>query len=130
MYSTKDVLDRHLKRSNEGDLEGILTDYSPGAVIFTPDGPLRGIDAIRPLFQVMIVEFGKPGAVFSMKQVSTEGDFGYILWNAETADNVYELGTDTFVVRDGKIVAQSFTGKIIPKGLKRADRVGQSARHR
>jgi len=31
-------------------------------------------------------------------------------------DNVYELGTDTFVVRDGKIVAQSFTGKITPKG--------------
>jgi len=26
------------------------------------------------------------------------------------------LGTDTFVVRDGKIVAQSFAGKITPKG--------------
>jgi hypothetical protein len=32
-----------------------------------------------------------------------------------TADNVYEVGTDTFVVRDGKIVTQSFTGKIAPK---------------
>jgi hypothetical protein len=29
---------------------------------------------------------------------------------------VYEMATDTFVVRDGKIVAQSFTGKITPKG--------------
>jgi len=26
------------------------------------------------------------------------------------------MGTDTFVVRDGKIVAQSFTGKVTPKG--------------
>jgi hypothetical protein len=26
-----------------------------------------------------------------------------------------EIGTDTFVVRDGKIVAQSFAGKITPK---------------
>jgi len=34
----------------------------------------------------------------------------------ETADNVYEMGTDTFVVRDGKIVAQSLAGKITPKG--------------
>jgi len=25
------------------------------------------------------------------------------------------LGTDTFVVRDGKIVVQSFAGKITPK---------------
>jgi hypothetical protein len=38
------------------------------------------------------------------------------MWTAETADNVYEVGTDTFVVRDGKIAAQSFTGKITPKG--------------
>ena len=44
-----------------------------------------------------------------------EGDYAYILWTAETADNVYELATDTFVVRDGKIVAQSFAGKIAPK---------------
>jgi hypothetical protein len=58
----------------------------------------------------------KPGATFSMKQQSIEGDYAYILWTAETADNVYEMATDTFVVRDGKIVAQSFTGKITSKG--------------
>jgi hypothetical protein len=34
----------------------------------------------------------------------------------ETTDNVYEIATDTFVVRDGKIVAQSFAGKITLKG--------------
>jgi hypothetical protein len=29
------------------------------------------------------------------------------------------MGTDTFVVRDGKIVAQSFTGKIRPRAENR-----------
>ena len=116
MASTKDVLDHHLKCFDEGDLEGILSDYAPSAVLFTADGPLRGVNAIRPLFQAMVAEFGKPGATFSMKQQFVEGDHAYILWSAETADNVYELGTDTFVVRDGKIVAQSFTAKITPKG--------------
>jgi ketosteroid isomerase-like protein len=116
MASTKDVLDHHLKSFDEGDLEAILSDYAPGAVMFTPDGPLRGAEAIRPLFQAMIAELGKPGATFSMKRQSVAGDYAYILWTAETADNVYELGTDTFVVRDGKIVAQSFTGKITPEG--------------
>jgi ketosteroid isomerase-like protein len=105
-----------LKCFDEGDLEGILSDYAPSAVLFTADGPLRGVNAIRPLFQAMVAEFRKPGATFSMKQQLVEGDHAYILWSAETADNVYELGTDTFVVRDGKIVAQSFTGKITPKG--------------
>ena len=44
-----------------------------------------------------------------------EGEYAYILWTGETADNVYEMATDTFFVRNGKIVAQSFTGKITPK---------------
>jgi len=115
MASRKDVVDNHLKCFGEGDLRGILSDYAPGAVLFTPDGPLAGEEAIKPLFQGMIAEFGKPGATFRMKQQSVRGDYAYILWTAETADNVYEVGTDTFVVRDGKIVAQSFTGKITPK---------------
>ena len=116
MTSTKEVLEHHLKCFGEGDLKGILSDYAPDAIMFTPDGPLRGVDAMRPLFQAMIAEFGKPGAVVSMKQQSVDGEYAYILWTAETADNVYEMGTDTFVVRDGKIVAQSFTGKITPRG--------------
>jgi len=116
MASTKDVLDHHLKCFGEGDLKGILSDYARSAVMFTAEGPLKGADAIRPLFQAMVGEFGKPGATFSMKQQFVEGDYAYILWTAETADNVYEMGTDTFVVRDDKIVAQSFTGKITPKG--------------
>jgi ketosteroid isomerase-like protein len=116
MASTKEVLDNHLKCFGEGDLKGILSDYAPGAVLFTSAGPLGGADAMRPLFQALIAEFGKPGAAFRMKQQSVEGDYAYILWTAETADNVYEVGTDTFVVRDGKIVAQSYTGKITPKG--------------
>jgi ketosteroid isomerase-like protein len=116
MASTKDVLDHHLKSFSEGDLKGILSDYAPDAVMFTPDGPLRGPDEMRPLFQALIAEFGKPGAAFTLKRQSIDGDYAYILWTAETADNVYEVATDTFVMRDGKIAAQSFTGKITPKG--------------
>jgi len=115
LVSTKDVIDHHLKGFGERDLDGVLSDYTPDAVMFTATGALRGINEIRPLFQAMIAEFGKPGAAFHLKQQFIEGDHAYILWHAETADNVYELGTDTFVVRDGKIVAQSFTSKIAPK---------------
>jgi len=50
-----------------------------------------------------------------MKQVSIEGDYAYIVWSADTPDNIYDFGSDTFVVKNGKIVAQTFAGKIIPK---------------
>ena len=115
MGSTNAVLDRHLRSFGEHDLKGILSDYAPGAVLFTPEGPLRGVDAIKPFFEALLAEFGKPGATFSLRNQLVEGDYGYILWTAETANNVYGLGTDTFVVRDDKIVVQSFAGKITPK---------------
>jgi ketosteroid isomerase-like protein len=116
MKSTKAVIDHHLKCFGEGDLEGILSDYAPEAVFFTPAGPHKGIDAIRPLLEALIAEFAKPGAVFNLKQQFAEAAYGYIVWTAETADHVYELATDTFVVQNGKIVAQSYASKLTPKG--------------
>src|SRR5262245_46764438 len=100
MTATKDVIDHHLKAFAQRDLKGVLSDYAPDAIFFTPQGQLRGPDAIRPLFETLIAEFGKPGATFTMKQQFVQSDYAYILWGAETSDNVYELGTDTFVVRE------------------------------
>ena len=116
MQTTRDVLRNHLNSFGRGDLDGILADYSPTAILFTPGGELAGVDAIRPLFVGLLAEFAKPGASFELKHESVNGDFAYILWSAETADNIYELATDTFVVRGGKIVAQSFAAKFLPKG--------------
>jgi ketosteroid isomerase-like protein len=115
MPTTNDVLDNHLKCFRENDLDGVLADYSSDVVLFTLDGPLKGPDAIKPFFQAFFSEFAKPGASFTMLQRYVEGDYAYILCRAETADNSYEAATDTFVVRNGKIVAQSFAAKITPK---------------
>jgi ketosteroid isomerase-like protein len=109
MTTTREILDHHLNAFFQYDINGVLSDYGKDIVFFTANGPLNGVEALRPLFETLIAEFRKPGASFNMDQYFVEGDHGYILWNAETADNVYEMATDTFVVRNGKIVAQSFT---------------------
>jgi ketosteroid isomerase-like protein len=113
--STEQVLDRHLKAFGAADLEGVMADYAPNAILFTPGGPVKGTDALRKTFQTMFVEWSKPGAKFDLKQRTVEGDSAYVFWNAETADNTYEGATDSFVVRDGKIVSHFFAGKITPK---------------
>jgi ketosteroid isomerase-like protein len=115
MPTTNDVLDRHLRCFAQKDLDGVVADYAPDAVFFIPGTSLRGPEAIKPFFKTLIAEFSKPGASFSMRHQSIAGEYGYIVWSAETADNSYELATDTFVVRDGKIVAQSFAAKVTAK---------------
>lgn len=113
--STQDVLDHHLKAFGGGDLAGTLSDYAPEAVMFTPNGPLKGAAAMTPVFQAFFAEFSKPGMTFAMKHQSVEGDYAQIVWSAETADNVYQLGTDAFVVHSGKIVAHFYAEERVPK---------------
>jgi hypothetical protein len=48
-----------------------------------------------------------------MARICTDEIFGND--SAETPDNIYDFGSDMFVIRNGKIVAQTFAGKIIPK---------------
>ena len=115
MASTKDILDNHLSSFFKRDIDGVLSDYAPNAVMFTQNGTLKGVEGIRPLFQALFAEFGKGHPTFNMQLQIIEGDYGYIVWAAETDDHVYEMATDTFVVRDGKIVAQSFAAKSTPK---------------
>ena len=111
--ATQDVLTHHLNCF--GDLASTMADYTAESRFFTPDGLLRGPEAIRRFFVRLFEEFAKPGMSFEMLRQEVDGDTAYIVWKAETADNRFELGTDTFIVRNGKIVTQTFAGKISPK---------------
>src|SRR5256885_4682258 len=95
--TTQEVLTHHLDTFGKGDLAGVMADYSPESRLFTPNGMLSGPEAIRQLFTTQFKEFAKPGASFQMLRQDVDGDTAYILWKAETADNRYEIGTDTFV---------------------------------
>ena len=115
--ATQDVLAHHLERFGKLDLAGTMADYTDESRFFTPDGLVRGSEAVRKLFPKLFEEFAKPGMSFEMLRQEVDGDTAYIVWKAETADNRFELGSDTFIVRNGKIVTQTFAGKISPKQL-------------
>jgi hypothetical protein len=115
MATTRDVIANHNRRFREGNVDGILEDFADSAIVFTPSGPLKGRSEIRKFFEDVVAEFGKPGASIERHTESFDGDYYYVTWSAETPDNSYELATDTFVVRDGRIVMQSFAAKTSPK---------------
>jgi len=112
---TKAIVEHHLAAFGAGDMKETLSDYTEASVIVTQGGELRGLKAIEGLFASLFAEFAKPGASFDLKLLSTANNVGYIVWAAETADNVYELGTDTYVIDGGKIAVQTLAIKAIPK---------------
>ena len=113
--TTKEILERHLNCFVGVDLDGIIADYAPDAILFTPAGTLKGREAIKALFQTLFAEFSKPGFSATVEKQSVEGEYAYILWHAQSADNTYAAATDTFVIRDGTIIAQSFAATIRPR---------------
>ncbi len=113
---TEQVLGHHLQSFGEGNVEAVMEDYTEDSVVITPDGALNGLAEIRPLFEHLLNNVLPPGSTeFEMKQQVIQGEIAYILWAASSGTHNIPLGTDTFVVRDGKIVAQTFAGQIDEK---------------
>ncbi|MFB6122441.1 MAG: nuclear transport factor 2 family protein [Haloferacaceae archaeon] len=114
MSSTQDVLDHHLDAFVEQDLDATLADYTEDSFVVTPMGTFRGLGEIEELFAGLYEEFSQAGTDITLDQQTVEDDWAYIVWHAETPDNVYEYCTDTFEIRDGEIRKQTFAGKITP----------------
>ena len=102
--STQATLVHHLQALAEG-VDSILSDYTERSVLFTPDGPLRGLDEIRAFFTGFLAS-SPPGLIQAMALLreDIDGEVAYVLWHAEP---FVPLATETFVVRGGKIVAQT-----------------------
>lgn len=115
MDTTESVLDHHLETFGEQDLDGVMEDYTDESVVVTNMGTFHGLEEIEELFDGLFAEFSDPETSIMMDQQLVEGEFGYIVWHAETPENVYEFATDTFYIPDDTIEFQTFAGKLSPK---------------
>jgi len=103
--STQDTLSHHLQSFGEG-LDSIMLDYTDASVLFTPDGPLSGLESIRAFFDGFLSN--SPPELLRALTVTRQdisGDVAYIHWKAEP---FIPFATDTFLIRDGKILAQTY----------------------
>jgi ketosteroid isomerase-like protein len=113
--TTEAVLEHHLTAFNEQNVSELLADYTDESVLISNMGTFHGLDEIESLAKSMFAEVSQPDVSFTIDEQVVEGDIAYIVWHAETPDNVYELATDTYVIRDGVIETQTFTAKVTPK---------------
>jgi len=109
---TENTLLHHLHAIGAGDIDAIMKDYAEEAVLCTPEGMLRGPDQIRPMFEMVVTKVLPPGSTVKIVRQIVEGDLAYVVWSAESASYTIPLGTDTFVMREGKIVTQTFAAQL------------------
>ena len=112
---TEQTLTHHLESFGAGDIPAIMSDYADNAVVFLPNGILKGKAEITGLFDALVAEFGQEGVVFNLKHSAVDDEVAYIIWNAETPNNSYTFATDTFLVKDGKIMVQTIAFNAVPK---------------
>ena len=105
--ATESVVRNHLQAFlDQKGVDAILSDYDDDARFVSESRTYHGKREIGGFFEAFIASL-PPGSVerFSLRALSVEDEIAYITWSVP---GVVLLGTDTFVVRNGKIVSQTF----------------------
>ena len=110
---TETVVRNHVQAFVEQKgIAAILNDYDENARFYSEAKIYQGKQQIHGFFRDFIDSL-PAGALdqFSLRSLRVDGNIAYITWSAG-AD--IPLGTDTFVVDNGKIVSQTFAMYAVP----------------
>jgi len=109
------ILDHHVANMKSGNLEGVLSDYAPDAVVITPPGMVSpsgvfvGADT-RKLFSVLTDKDHVPGNKTMQTRYENSGPDTTVMHWVQFKGTPKEVsGYDVFVVRGGKVVFQTVT---------------------
>ena len=103
---TASTLQHHLAAVAGGNLDDILSDYGDQSALITPDQTYHGLGELRAFFVGMMEKLPTDWmskVTVIRQEISTE--VAYLFWKAPP---FFPLATDTFVIRNGKILTQTF----------------------
>lgn len=114
--SVEQVIARHKAAFVAGDIDALLADYAPDAVMMMRGSPpLVGIDAIRQTYAYIFDQLFPPHATEVLfDEPMIVDDLVLLPFSATTATLKTVAGQDAFIVRDGRIVGQFAGGDIVP----------------
>lgn len=104
--SPREVLEDHLRESRTGSIDDDLPrNYAEDVVVLTGRGVYRGHDGMRYLNDLLRKDL--PGGTFDYHTVLVDGEVGFLEWTGTSARSRIHDGADSYVIRDGRIVAQT-----------------------
>jgi hypothetical protein len=111
---TKEILDHHWATFQSNDLDAVMADYTDESTLITPDRTFKGLTEIRENFVGAFKAFPKDSTAIKLNKSVVTQDVAYIIWEAAGPKVKISYGTDTFIIRDGKIVRQTYAGVVAP----------------
>jgi ketosteroid isomerase-like protein len=111
--ATEAVVRDHLQAFLEQKgIAAIVKDYAEDARFYTEAKVYEGRQEVSGFFADFIDALPAGGIEnFALRSLRVDGNIAYITWNVGTD---IPLGTDTFVVNDGKIVSQTYAMYAVP----------------
>ena len=106
--STESVVNQHLDALRSGDVDRILADYADDAALFHPEGTVKGKGELRPFFEAIVPALDGMLANFEIVRQSSDGEVCFLFWKSDATP----FSSDTYLVRDGKIAAQTVANYI------------------
>jgi hypothetical protein len=113
--TTRAVLEHHWKTFQGNDLDGVMADYTEDSVLITPGRTYKGLKEIRDNFISAFDVYPHATTAMQLNKSIVQRDIGYILWEATAPKLRLSFGTDTFIVRNGKIISQTYAGVSTPR---------------
>lgn len=107
--TTATVLTHHLQALMARDLNAVMDDYGDHSVLLAANGTFKGREQIRGFFTEAL-QLLSPEVISTIKlnRQELEGDFAFVVWSA---GKTIPFACDTFCIRDGKVVMQSFAAQ-------------------
>jgi len=116
MTTSQDLLEQHLNALQSGNIDALMSHYSDDAVLIYIFGTARGTDEIRQVFTTFLSDIIPPeSTTLTIETKYIEGDIAYIVWHAESDTHNIPFSTDTFILKNSKIIAQTSAGRIDTK---------------
>ncbi len=103
--SPEAIVEHHIQALQQEDVDAVLQDYTDESVIVTQTAIYRGFDELREFFAetLKMVPEGFWDAYTTTRQ-EVVGEILYDVWEAKPW---FPCGTDTLLIRNGKILVQT-----------------------
>jgi uncharacterized membrane protein YcaP (DUF421 family) len=104
--STRQVLEFHVECRKRGDLDVDLREnYAPDVVVLSAEGAHRGHEGVR-MIAGRLASYA-PAHSYDHRELFVEGEVGFLRWSAYPGGVTAHDGAESYLVRGGRIVAQT-----------------------